>query len=254
MARRKTRSQPLAALTSRRRIRSLHAWLGVSAALFACILGISGIALNHTERLGLDDRFVDSVWLLEWYGIEAPLPSASFAVGAHRLTLMADSLFLDAIEVTQGVDQLLGAVRSGSQFVVLLSGELLFIDSDGEVVDRLDTSLGLPAGADGLASDGEDFLVLRDAARFRYEPDSLAFTEAPPGDRTISVAASTAVPADIAAKLKSSFRGHGLSLERLLLDFHSGRLFARTGVWMMDLAAVFLVLLAGTGIFLWSRR
>jgi hypothetical protein len=49
----------------------------VSAALFVLILAASGLALNHTETLGLDERYVHSQALLGWYGIEAPEPGGS---------------------------------------------------------------------------------------------------------------------------------------------------------------------------------
>ena len=49
------------------------------------------------------------------------------------------------------------------------------------------------------------------------------------------------------------YRGHGLSLERLLLDFHSGRIFGPAGVVIYDLLALVLGFLAISGLVLFLR-
>ena len=47
-----------------------HRRLGLSALALVIILAITGIMLNHTEELELDESFVSSSWLLNWYGIK----------------------------------------------------------------------------------------------------------------------------------------------------------------------------------------
>ena len=46
-------------------------------------------------------------------------------------------------------------------------------------------------------------------------------------------------------------RSAWLNWERALLDFHSGRLFGRAGVWLVDIAGVLLCILALSGVTLW---
>ena len=45
-----------------------HGRLGITAAFLFLILLATGIALNHTERLALDERYIGTEWLLDWYG------------------------------------------------------------------------------------------------------------------------------------------------------------------------------------------
>ncbi len=49
------------------------------------------------------------------------------------------------------------------------------------------------------------------------------------------------------------YRGEGLSLERLLLDLHSGRIFGSIGVLVYDLLALALGFLSISGLVLWFR-
>ena len=51
-----------------------------------------------------------------------------------------------------------------------------------------------------------------------------------------------------------TFDDEVLPIERLLLDLHSGRFFGRFGPWVMDAAAVLIVLLGVSGTWIWLRR
>jgi len=48
--------------------------------------------------------------------------------------------------------------------------------------------------------------------------------------------------------------GRQISLERFLLDAHSGRFFGKYGVYVIDIAALLLLILSITGIWLWATR
>jgi len=55
-------------------------------------------------------------------------------------------------------------------------------------------------------------------------------------------------------QLLAAFRGNGLKLERVILDLHSGRIFGRYGVYLMDFAAIALLWLSLSGLWVWSSR
>ena len=45
-----------------------------------------------------------------------------------------------------------------------------------------------------------------------------------------------------------------INLERFLLDAHSGRVFGKYGIYVIDVAAILLLILSITGIWLWVVR
>ena len=49
------------------------------------------------------------------------------------------------------------------------------------------------------------------------------------------------------------YRGNGMSLERILLDSHSGRIFGTAGVIIYDILALAVGFLAISGLVLWLR-
>ena len=55
-----------------RRLREWHRTLGVWAAFFLIFLSVTGIALNHTERLSLAHQPITNTLLLDHYGINSP--------------------------------------------------------------------------------------------------------------------------------------------------------------------------------------
>ena len=45
-----------------------------------------------------------------------------------------------------------------------------------------------------------------------------------------------------------------LTWDRVMLDIHTGRIVGDVGVWLMDLAAIAMIILSVTGAYMWWRR
>jgi uncharacterized iron-regulated membrane protein len=54
--------------------------------------------------------------------------------------------------------------------------------------------------------------------------------------------------------ISHAYRGSGLTLERILLDLHTGRLFGPAGVALINIASILLLVLIFSGIVLWISR
>jgi len=48
--------------------------------------------------------------------------------------------------------------------------------------------------------------------------------------------------------------GDGVSLEQVILDFHSGAIFQKTGKLFFDIISILLIILSFTGIWLWTIK
>ena len=56
-------------------------------------------------------------------------------------------------------------------------------------------------------------------------------------------------------QLRQIFRGRGLSLERVILDLHSGRIFNDDwGIYLMDASAIIIIWLSISGTWVWYSR
>jgi len=232
-----------------------HRRLGLGAALFVLILAVTGVALNHTAEFGLDQRYLKADWLMAWYGIEAPAEAISFAAGSSVVTRLGDRVYLDTLAVEEGVDEVSGAVSVGELVVTAVDGDLLVLTTSGERVERLGRKDRVPSGLLAVGTDENGALLVRsEDGLFRADDALLAWSPLGADDKNVRWSAPSAIDAPMLATLRSDYLARILSLERVLLDLHSGRLFGRYGPWVMDIAAILLLLLAATGVWLWSSR
>ena len=237
-------------------LRSLYIWhryMGLSAALFVVILSVTGLALNHTESLGMDSTHVQSEALLNWYGIHAPDELSSYAAGPVLFTDINDRVFRDAEILHEVTAPLVGAIAY-NDFIVIASGDhLTLLSQDGQLIESISSAGGVPAGmkAIGITTDGA--IAIKAAHGYYLTDESfLEWTEADAVDATWSVKTDT--PLALTRALQAAYRGNGLPLERVILDLHSGRILGNAGVLLVDAAAILFLVLAASGIWLWSRR
>lgn len=232
-----------------------HRRVGIVAALLVLVLSITGIALNHTEGLRLDERHVRWGWLLEWYGIEIPRDAVSYSLDHGRVSLLGDRLYLDQQTVPGLFDELAGAVSVDSMVAVAVDGDVLLLTRAGEVVDRLGGENGVPDGVDAIGrSPGGATVLLTSDGVFVADQDLMVWSRNGVDAEDVAWAARSPAEGALLDAMQRDYRGRILPVERVLLDLHSGRIFGFLGPYLMDAAAILLILLALTGSWLWLGR
>lgn len=251
------------------KFRSLHLWhrtLGLFAGIFVIILAVTGILLNHTADAGLDSRYVQSAWLLDWYGIAPSTPLVSYAVREHWVSQLGTRIYYDAIEVAVDAESLpgllLGAVALPEMVVVATEGRLILLTHKGEHIETLansqksnsqeSNSQGLPAGIRSIGVSDEHLVVRTAQGDYVADTDLLQWKAQSVEDARWAVVG--VAPQVITQRLLAAYRGTGLTLERVVLDLHSGRIVGGWGRWIMDIAAGILIFLAATGAWMWLKQ
>lgn len=232
----------------------LHRSLGLITVAFIVFLSVTGIALNHSTDLGLDRRYIGADWLLDRYGIDAPEVGPSFALGERRLTLVGERLFLDDREVARDIGVLAGGARFRNQIVAGSDDALLFISPAGELLDRVPLGAGLDGPIRGPAISAGTLVLALGSELRAYDERSFALVPFGGETQGLDWPRASPVPVPLLDRIELAYRGRGLTFERLLYDLHSGRILARAGTWVMDFVGGLLLVLAGTGLYLWFRR
>jgi hypothetical protein len=230
-----------------------HRRIGLVALILVAILAITGILLNHTEAFKLDERYVESSLLLGWYGLEPQGEAISYDVGEHVITVMDKQVFFNSYPVTTTEQPFNGAVKSGQLIVLAFDTELILLTQDGEFVERMPTGHGF---AD-IRRIGVKYKrpVIETSDPLYYMADEHMLDWDMIINEDIAWAQRTTLSDTKMQVLLESFRGRGLTLERVMLDLHSGRIFGEFGIYVMDAAAVALLWLSGSGLWVWwSRR
>lgn len=220
-----------------------HARLGVFASLLFLILVITGVMLNHTEALKLDQRPVAASWLMGWYGLENQTPEQGYRLGQGYLVSQSGRWFMDGHLLGKDLPAPVGALEIGGIRYIASPEQLALYQSDGQRVDQLDSS-ALPATPlTALGQSGKSVLIRSPKGVFASTDGGLNW-QAYQG--TARWSQPEPLPAGLRQQLAPAFAPH-LPLERIMLDLHSERIFGRFGPWLMDLAALILLGLSLSG-------
>jgi len=229
-----------------------HRRIGLFALLLVIILAITGIMLNHTEQFRLDETYVDNSWLLNWYGIEPEDEPIAYRTGEHIISSWHDQLFFDDTAITDLEQNIHGAI-AGEQFIVVaLDNELILLSFDGELIERVSTSISFS----DIQRLGTKYQrpVIETSEPLYYIADEHILDWDVISNENIKWTEQYSLTEEEYDKLLVAYRGNGLKLERVILDLHSGRIFGSYGVYLMDAAAIALLWLSLSGLWVWSSR
>ena len=201
-----------------------HRWVGVSLLVFVLFLAITGITLNHSADLGLDRRYVSWSWLLDAYGMGPPEPYAG--------KVMLGSLVV---------------VGDGQRAHVLLAS--------GELVESIDLGTRLTGNIERVGHVADRAVLQSGGHLFRSDEDVTVFEPWAGGVATdVSWSAEVEPDDEGLEALRTAWRGRGVTIERFLLDLHSGRILNLPGTLLMDVVAACMILLGISGLVLARRR
>ena len=232
-----------------------HRRMGIAVAGFLVLFIISGLLIQHTSWLGLDKRHIPAGAARFLYGVVVS-KITTYKTMRQRVSHAARALYINDIHVAHvELNELRGAVENSNGIWVAGDGGLWLLSTNGELLDRFSTADGLPEQVVRLGQADDELVIDGLYQQWRLKEDQsgwdiyhgrqVAWSQAE-AQRVLSQKERTALLSDAQGRL--------ITWERLLLDLHSGRLFGTAGVVVVDAAALILMLLAVTGVVLWTRR
>jgi uncharacterized iron-regulated membrane protein len=229
-------------------IRRWHARLGITAALFFMVLIVTGIALNHTERLSLAYTSIQSEALTRWYGLPAPQLLAVYEAEGEFIATPQVWLY-QGHRLPEGGGPVIGVVRTPDMLVVATAQTLSLFTPTGERIDSLRGTALPHTPISGLGRTA-NAIVLKSPNGLFSSVDGIAW-QAITTEETVWARAQTPDPRTLAHANKQL--APSLPLERIVLDLHSGRFFGSYGPFLMDAAALVLLVLSLSGVWIQWR-
>jgi hypothetical protein len=247
---------------SRRRKLSirLHRWhrrIGVLASVFLIWMAVSGWLLNHTGALNLARHPVHVNWVLQRYGVKATLPEHAFIAASHWLAATPEATFLDGRSIAtsigpstnSGLAQPLGMVANNSMLFVASAKQLKIFSPEGAAIDSIDTSL-LPIANIARIGNGCSGVVIENDNKMFASSDGVNWQAC-----RDSVSWSAPVPLTAAQQaIIEPLLQSGISIERVLLDLHSGRFLGTWGPYFVDVLGAGLVVLGLSGVWMFAHQ
>ena len=235
-----------------RKMRSLHRSMGVAVALFLLLFAATGVILNHSQQLKLNERYVSWGWLMSQYGIGTAEADAVFLVDDKIFSQFDTQLFVDARPVTHLDRTILGGITLDDLIVLATDQAVILLTREGDFVERMGAEAGIPAPIQNIGIyHGEPVIQARHGmwrSNFMldvWEPISL---------HGVSWSEPHPMPKSVATELKTFFHGKGVSVQQLLIDIHNGRILGSIGVLLVDLLGILFLVLSLTGLWMWGKR
>jgi len=239
-----------------RKLRSLYIWhryMGVSVALLVIILSVTGLALNHTDKLSLDKEFVQSEILLDWYGIKPPAEIILFNNKQRVLVYIDSKFYLDKKLLSESFNKPAGIIYFPHFMAIATDSEIILITHEGEIIERLSSLQGIPAKIKKIGRQLNNIYIKTVNGLYVTDRDFIKWKKS--GTITnIQWSQSSNISEQQRVTYTQLYRGNILSLERVVLDLHSGRLLGKWGPTIMDTAAILLLVLAFSGTWLWLKQ
>ncbi|WP_282110897.1 PepSY-associated TM helix domain-containing protein [Shewanella algicola] len=232
-------------------LRPWHRRLGLASALFILLLTLTGVAINHSDDLGLDKTGVTQAWLLDYYGIAAPKHVAQFGQTSSALYITDNLLWQNQQMILEAADTLISATYASNMIVAIDAQQLYLFDKQGLLQETQSNSTGLPADLLGLAF--VDNRVWLNTANGIYQADEQLIDwqlASLPNGFNAWVSANNEIDKAIINRARSA----NLSWQRVMLDLHSGRLFGHLTIWLWDLFALALLMVSLSGFWIWLKQ
>jgi hypothetical protein len=155
--------------------------------------------------------------------------------------------------------------------VVACHASLMLLTPDGELVERLELDASLiDLESVSYIQGGMALLIKTASGMFSFDPFVMAWRKLPADfvdagleraawiyPQTLPSFYSSLRRAGLVSQLDAldSWRISGdLHWQRVVQDLHSGRFFGSMGVWVVDLSALLLLVLALSGLWMWGVR
>ncbi|MCW8833277.1 MAG: PepSY domain-containing protein [Colwellia sp.] len=240
-----------------RHLREWHRKLGIIAAFFLIFLSLSGIALNHTDMLSLAHKPIKNTLLLDHYGISPPSDVRFYQQNALQVTnnllWFNDKLLLEGVSHIVAATFISLSPNSPAKTILAVSDDNIYLfNQEGDLIDQLGEALGVPQNIRAVSVDKHSIIVSTPSGYYQTNHDFFEWQ-----DVNFIVEPTwimpTQAPEKTIAHAVLAYRSQFLTLERIVLDAHSGRILGLFGVLFMDAVAILLILLSLSGIYIWIR-
>ncbi len=230
-------------------IRRWHRRLGLCIVVFAILLALTGVLLNHTNELDLDQRYLGTNMQGFLYGVASIKQATGYEINQQWITNVGNTLYFAGEQIGECEGALHGVLPYKQLLLLVCERELLLIDQYGGVLDRIGQVFDLPVPIlqAGVSPQGK-LIIETTATLFAVDPDEASWQVF---DGRVDWVSAKVLPNDALQVLNGAFSGNEISWERCLLDLHSGRLFGSFGRYLMDIIALLMIVLSISGAYMW---
>ena len=233
-----------------KKIVDLHRYIGLGICIFLVHLAITGIFLNHSIGLRLDKTFITWPWLLNQYNLSVPEPANIFTIGKNNFSTIDGEVFFNDKPIFLAEEDLLGVSQNQDTFILASSSTITVISKEGYIINKENV---LPFTVKNIGINADE-VVINDSEDKIWSSESINGVWELTQNRAVQWSMEGSITPMNHEKIRKYFVGDGISLEQVILDFHSGAIFQKAGKLFFDIISILLIILSFTGIWLWTIK
>jgi hypothetical protein len=146
----------------------------------------------------------------------------------------------------------MGAAFSNQILTIAFQNEMVLVTQEGELIERITSAAELPKNIQKLGV-SEDILYLKTPDQLWQSSDQAQAWELS-GSGFNNWSNEVVLSDQQTKQIEMYFSGKGVSLEQFFLDLHNGNIIKGFGKWLLDIIAIFLLLLSISGIWIWLKK
>lgn len=235
-------------------LREWHKRIGLFAFFFMGWLGASGFLINQSASWGYDTVRIDWPWVMALYSLHPEPPPTGFRAGDRWLAVTGDYTLIDAVPLADRIGEPLGLVAGGAPerplLFVATAGSLVLLTPQGERYDELVPPILPVSTIRRIGTTTAGAIAVQDLDAFQSTDGGDVWTPVDPGE--VRWSSAERLPDAERARLLP-YSKPSVSLEHVLVDAHSGRLFGNIGAWVINFVGFAALWLAVSGVWMWWR-
>ena len=217
-----------------KKIVDLHRYIGLGICIFLVHLALTGIFLNHSIGLRLDKTFVTWPWLLSQYNLSVPEPTNIFTIGKNNFSIIDGEVFFNDKPIFMAEEELLGASQNRDTFILASSSTITSISKEGYIINQDNV---LPFIIKNIGIYGDE-VVINDSEDKMWSSESINGVWKLTENMTVQWSKEGSITPANQEKIRKYYVGDGISLEQVILDFHSGAIFQKAGKIFFDIISI----------------
>lgn len=226
----------------KKHIRKLHRWIGVLASLWLLVLASTGLLLQHSKDWGLEKKHITNSSLLKAYGIGKKYKA--FKHGDQLLQQVDKQLIQNQKITIKLSENITAAIYQSPNWVITTKSQILWINQVGQIAQSMDEIDGLPLPLLDLGLTGNQLIIKTNDGNFLLN----------------TLEKINTMPVNWSHETEDEKLKHNsiqqishnyVSYQQAIFDLHAG---ITTPSLLNDIAAIALILLSLSGVFLFFRK
>ena len=233
----------------------LHRRIGLVVIWLVLWLATTGILLNHSHDLNLDEIPLKSAWLQKLYGLESEPPAMAYPMGQGWLLALPGAYYLEGRIIPADYGTLVGGVKIKSLSLLVTNESVVVFDQQGDVLEVQGVFHGLEGEFLKVGLHQELPILKTSKGYYLASANLLEWKPFFESHAEVNWSVLKPTPEALLNKIRGLEHKNQpvVSLEKFILDFHSGRLFGRLSWLFMDIFALLLIAGSISGFVIWFK-